>query len=107
MSNQFVVIFDNGGGITLQTTHYCHHYDNPAQAAHDVQALLRNEHPTRWEGNEPESRMIYDPEMDRNGGYKWHNRADVKEAIKTGSVTWNGWRNIQAFYEAFGLILPE
>jgi hypothetical protein len=107
MSNQFVVIFDNGGGTTIQTRSYCHHYDHPRDAATDVKALLRNDNPRRWDCNEPLSRMQYDADMDRNGGYKWHNRADIKAAIKTGQVDWLGWRNIQEFYQALGLILPE
>lgn len=107
MSTQFTVIFDNGGSITLQTRNYCHVYNDPNQAAHDVRILLNNQHPDDWDGNDPASRMIYDYNIDRNGGYKWHNRATVKAAIKAGTIDWIGWRNIQGFYQALGLILPE
>jgi hypothetical protein len=52
----FDLIFDNAGGILLQTAgnQYVHHYDDPAQAAEDVKAVLAGEDTAGWDGNEPE-----------------------------------------------------
>lgn len=73
------MIFDNGGGITLQAPDYCHHYQDPHQAAQDAAALLFDPtaNPREWEGNEPEHRLTYDFDTERNGGYTWLTAADV------------------------------
>jgi hypothetical protein len=78
----FDVIFDNGGGITVQTNGFVHYYDNPAQAAHDVRGLMAPYcNLSDWDGDEPESRMEYDYETERNGGYNWRTRSDIEQAI--------------------------
>lgn len=49
---------DNAGGITLQTRKYCHHYQDPKQAADDALAILCDGNNTEtWDGNEPEHRV--------------------------------------------------
>ena len=57
---QFDVIFDNGGGTTLQIGKrgYVHHYDTAEQAARDVKVLLDGGNANDWEGNEPQFRII-------------------------------------------------
>jgi hypothetical protein len=80
MNTKFAVILDNGGGITFQTPSYCHHYDDPKQAAKDVKTFLntKEKYPTiGWDGNEPENRLEYDYEIEKNGGYLWLSVADV------------------------------
>ena len=52
----FILSFDNGGGITLQSNTYCHHYNDPEQAATDVYCLLKGQNPASWDNNEPEHR---------------------------------------------------
>ena len=78
----FDLIFDNGGGITLQTSDYCHNYSNPGQAARDVIGLLACGGDTvGWDSNEPEFRQAYDGEVELNGGYHWVTDNDVFEAV--------------------------
>lgn len=79
----FDLIFDNAGGITLQTADYCHHfYGREADAAECVSNLLEpGEMPECWDGNEPEHRIEYDYEVERNGGYRWITCNDVLEAV--------------------------
>lgn len=78
----FDLIFDNGGGITLQTTEFCHHFNGlEKEAAECVSELLDGSWPDGWEGNEPEHRMEYDHEMERNGGYNWLTSNDVMEVV--------------------------
>lgn len=48
---------DNAGGITLQTRNYCHHYQDPKQAADDALKIVRRVSTAHWEGNEPEHRV--------------------------------------------------
>lgn len=52
------IIFDNAGGIVLQTDSYCHFYDtNATQAAEDVYMLLDGESTAGWDNNQPEFRI--------------------------------------------------
>lgn len=82
----FDLIFDNGGGITLQTDDYCHHFNGrECEAAEAVGDLLAPGDPDSktwgWEGNEPEHRVTYDAETEGNGGYRWVTDNDVYEAV--------------------------
>jgi hypothetical protein len=64
------VIFDNGGGITLQLRGWAHYYQDESQAAEDVAVWLKSQDTSDWEGHEPEA-LACDPtgaEI-RNGGY--------------------------------------
>lgn len=51
------ILFDNGGGITIQTPDFCHYYGDPAQAAADARAIFAGDSTEEWDGNEPEGRM--------------------------------------------------
>ena len=78
----FDIIFDNGGGITIQTDDYCHHYTSPNQAADDINTILTSNHYTeQWDGNEPEHRIFYDRQAECNGHYRWLTDGDVIAAI--------------------------
>ena len=105
MTTKFFVIFDNGGGTTLQVGKrgYVHNYDDAAQCAEDVKVLLSDGNTAGWEGDEPEGRMDYDADMERNGGYQWHNQGHIKRAIKEGEIESSyGW-NMHTFYAALGV----
>jgi len=107
MSTFFSVIFDNGGGITIQTDDgFCHHYDYPAQAAQDVQILLDGGSTAGWDGNDGE-RMDYDGDVERNGGYLWHDEQHVRKVLAAGTYDTPWGRNAQNFYEALGVVVPE
>jgi len=111
MAKKFAVIFDNGGGTTLQVGKrgFVHHYDDAAQAAKDVRVLMDTDDTNDWEGNEPEFRQEYNQKTERNGGYLWHDRADVKSTIQKGhlsySEVWGG--NMGDFYKALGVTVEE
>lgn len=103
----FEIIFDNGGGITLQTEGFCHNYDRPEWAARDVKVLLAEDNTDGWEGDDPEARdQEYDPEMERNGGYKWLTRQEVEEVIASGTID-SSWRNMRDFFVALGCAVGD
>ena len=109
MSKKFFVIFDNGGGTTLQVGKrgFVHHYDDPTQAAQDVKALLDTDDTRHWEGNEPACRMDYDANLERSGGYCWHSQDDVKYIVKAGVLS-NPWGyNGRKFYESLGVRVQD
>jgi hypothetical protein len=99
---KFEIIFDNGGGTTLQCAKFTHCYDNPEQAAVDVRALLDGESTDGWDGNNEEDRMEYDHDTVRNGGYRWMDQDEVKSIIAAGSLADN-WGNMSDFFIALGV----
>lgn len=105
MSTNFVVIFDNGGGTTLQTARFVHHYEEGCDCAADVRRLIAGENTADWEGNEPIGRMSYNHDEERNGGYCWHYREDVLRIFANGILddkeAWG--RNCESFYRALGV----
>lgn len=98
----FSVIFGNGGGITLQTTKYCHYYDDASRVAEDVKAIIADNSTEGWDGNEAKSRLEYDSEEEANGGYSWYSRRYIENTIKAGSIK-SSWRNVRDFFEAMGI----
>jgi hypothetical protein len=96
----FEVIFDNGGGITLQTDDYCHYYDNIEQAAGDVHALLSGAATKKWDGNNAEERLTHDYNDVSNGGYRWYGKEDVENIVKTKKIEEGVWGNIEDFFIA-------
>lgn len=78
----FDLIFDNGGGITLQTADYCHHFvGDEKDVAQHISNILSGEDPSYWDGNEPDCRVDYDYDTERNGGYHWVSDNDVLDAV--------------------------
>ena len=78
------LIFDNAGGITLQTDDYTHFfggdYDYAKQAAEDVKKLVAGESTGDWEGDNPDERIVnreYCDVMDE---------ADIRAAIANPPV---------------------
>ena len=96
---EFHVIFDNGGGISVQTDEEYYFFgDNHYSAAQSVATLLNGETTDHWEGNEPEHRIAYDAEQVRNGGYQWWDAEDLRETLR-GGTTDSGWRNVRSFLD--------
>ena len=105
------IIFDNGGGATLQTTiidgcRYAHQYNDMMQLAEDIQALVAGNDPVDWDGNEYDDEtglMDIDYDDERNGGYRSY-RLDNLLAIVANvddddyeddyCMPGNGWGNI-------------
>ena len=104
------VIFDNGGGLTLQLgDNYGHYYPHDMQqAAEDYTQYLADQDTSWWEGNEEDAREL-DPNLDqiRNGGYKVYNADDIAGLLlklntqqfkEDGYIT--GWYNVDEFTAA-------
>ncbi len=95
----FEIIFDNGGGATLQVngTEYVHNYDDMQQLADDVRDLVSGADVSDWDGNEPEC-YISDEKYWKhqpNGGYRALDN-DTWQDDHTDS----SWRNMREFSEA-------
>jgi hypothetical protein len=91
------IIFDNGGGCTLQLSGWAHYYEDPRDAAHDLSLWLESPNTEGWEGSEPEA-MSCDPTADEigRGGYRvaelpgGSSRLSVVQTI----AHWDSWRNV-------------
>jgi hypothetical protein len=105
------VIFDNGGGITVQTRGFVHAYSDPAQAANDVKSILATDYdPTRWDGDEPQCWQgnYPDPEIERSGGYKWIRRDDVlSEMASTDPINVSGYAEREFWAALTGRTVAE
>ncbi|BEH13260.1 hypothetical protein [Marinobacter shengliensis] len=111
----FSLIFDNGGGVTLQTDTFAHHFEGRAQdAAACAVELMSGCDPSDWDGNEPEARITYGIECERNGGYHWVSDWDVLAVLESvpldGRADWieniNGACERDFFVCLFELALP-
>ena len=104
------VVFDNGGGITVQARGFVHSYDDAKQAAHDVKEILSADYdPAQWEGDEPNFYQGFsaDPEIERNGGYKWLGREDITGVIQAGELD-DCWGYAMAdFFTAIGVTVTD
>lgn len=63
------IIFDNGGGITLQLPGFAHTYNDAEQCAEDIKTWLDDGNTDDWDGNEEDA--VFEPEAEEiaNGGY--------------------------------------
>jgi len=95
MIENLEVVFDNGGGITVQGDVYAHYYDDARQAATDTHALLHGADPGDWDGNDSTARVNWTAEDAANGGYKVYSAVEVVRLTPT-----SGWRNIDDFANA-------
>ena len=94
------VIFDNGGGVTLQLPGYSHHYASGELAAVDYAAYLRDTDTTGWDGGDDDGSENLDPtdaEI-RNGGYRVWNTSDFADAYgDTDFESEESWNNVIDF----------
>lgn len=99
---QIELLFDNGGGILLQTSRpkYTHAYDDGKQAAHDVVAILCGSDTRLWDGNEPE---YYSPGLAAQAinGAHHYNLADIRNAMELGAPMGAGYAECD-FWDALG-----
>jgi hypothetical protein len=91
------IIFDNGGGITVQLPNFAHSYNDPEQAARDIADYLSDGTTDGWEGHEDDAAEL-DPttEQVHNGGYRIYTMVDVVEIIKDTERE-SSWGNINDF----------
>jgi len=93
------VVFDDGGGITVQCRRYVHNYDDAQQAASDVSELLAGADPAGWDGNAPGHRIRYTNEQIRNGAYLVLDSVQLREATKQQADD-SSWHNVRDFLAA-------
>jgi len=99
MNKDVRLIFDNGGGLTMQLPGYAHHYDDMAQAAEDYKVFLQDGNTNGWEGHEQDAADI-DPtyEQQRNGGYEIMDAEDIQTALANPDFD-SAWYNVSGFIE--------
>lgn len=90
------LIFDNGGGLTVQLPGYAHWYQNPAQAAEDIDYYIQHGNTDGWDGHDEDAAEL-DPSYDqiRNGGYRIYSIPDILD--ETESIDASSWGNIVDF----------
>jgi hypothetical protein len=108
------IIFDNGGGITLQKTtepYYMHNYNDANQVADDIQAIIDGSTPNDWDGNEYDDMValiVVDYDDERNGGYRSYrldnlldivNDPDDDEYRDDFDMPGEGWNNVSSVIE--------
>ncbi len=94
------ILFDNGGGITLQTEGYAHYYDDPAQAAHDYKVIADGGDTSDWDGNDG------DAEVTNYSGYRFYDHAEISAIIADGKHE-TSWGNERAFFSALGMTFED
>ncbi len=104
LAAQYEIVFDNGGGATLQNHNgsVVIHYNDMDQLARDVKELDGGDDPCAWDGIGPEG-FISDDQYDhhaRNGGY-YAIQLDPEYRHNWPSPDDTGWNNIAAFIRAF------
>ena len=105
------VIFDNGGGVTLQLPGYSHHYASGELAAVDDAAYLRNPNTTGGESGDDDGSATLDPSEDeiKKGEYRVWNTSDFAEAYgDTDFEQEESWTNVINFvYQTSENVRPK
>ncbi len=96
------ILFDNGGGTTLQTETFAHHYDDATDAARDYKELVSGSDTGDWDGNNVDSQVT------KYMGYRFYDHAEIQAILKKDEQdvawnTWNTWNNERAFFKALGV----
>lgn len=93
------IVFDNGGGVTLQTSDgYSHHYQDMQQAATDAMAFVDNGSTDGWDGNEPDARVEPTADEISNGGYRVYDQDDVRDYSHVAIDDTQSWGNVREFF---------
>lgn len=98
---EITIMFDNGGGATLNLNNqYAHYYDDMGKLAEEY--VIIRESPDEWEdwdNNEIENWDEPDTETERNGGAVWYTMNDIHKLITNKpEYYWGG--NVEEFIEA-------
>jgi hypothetical protein len=88
------LIFDNGGGVTLQLPGFCHTYNDVKQCSDDIVSWIEDEDTSGWDGNEEDA--VFDPtyEQERNGGYRVYSLASFMDRGNRDELRDSGWSNV-------------
>jgi hypothetical protein len=104
----FNVIFDNGGGITIQTENWNHNYSDAAQAGTDAKDLLAGTDPSDWEGNDPyAAKMTCTYEDVRNGGAREMDDTEIAAIAAAGVLTDCWGYAMRDFFMAIGVTVND
>ena len=98
LPDDFELVFDNGGGVTLQTPRYSHYYDDPAQVADDVRAYLATESTADWDGDD----LAASCDAHNQPAYRIDRLSDVRNYIAAGHIE-TSWSNVSRVYRALGV----
>ena len=106
--SNLTVIFDNGGGITINAHYsnggdgnFCHYYDNAKQATDDVKQLLDGESTATWDGHDENAMLDLTNEQIRNGCYRIFDGNEITAQIATKEIE-SSWINVNHFFRALG-----
>ena len=110
------VIFDDGGGITLQWAcgedRYCHVYDDGGQAADDIMAIIDGVSPINdgWDNNQLDCWLEWGDDaraLQNSGSIKWYRGDRIQSIIadKTAVPGWGG--NVCELFTAMGCEVIE
>lgn len=92
------ILFDNGGGVTLQTASYAHLYDEATDAARDYMVLVSGGNTADWEGNDPYA------EITQYSGYQFYDHEGIQAIIKAGEHQ-SSVRSERDFFRALGVTI--
>lgn len=103
--NALEVLFDNGGGVTIQCAAFAHYYSHDiAHAATDARLLLDGTDPSDWDGNNPDDRIAGDDLPPT--GYFVFSGPEVAAQIASGAIE-SSWANVRAFFGELGCAVED
>ena len=95
------VVFDNGGGITVQCDGFTGNFDDPKVAAENIKAILDGAGAADWNSNLDEP-VQYTQDEIRNGGYRVFDAAEISATISNGTID-SSWHNVRDVFGALGV----
>jgi hypothetical protein len=95
------VVFDGGGGITVQCDGFTGNFDDPQVAAENIKAILNGDNAADWDSNLDEP-VQYTEEEIRNGGYRVFDGAEISATIANGTID-SSWSNVRDVFGALGV----
>jgi hypothetical protein len=95
---EYKIIFDNGGGVTLQLGEWAHYFSHMATAADSFRWYERHGNTNGWDGYEQEAADLRPTDEEiKNGGYKVY--TDVDDVIM--NAVNECWGNVRQFAAAY------
>lgn len=96
-TQDFTLVFDNAGKVTLQLDNYSHLYDDVRDAAIDVAHILRGANPARdWDGHEEDATL--DLETLEGQDYVIMDKAEVITHLHKDYVVSYSDNNVRDFF---------
>lgn len=96
------VVFDNAGGVTVQSEEFTHHYESPKMAWDDVDQILGGDDTSTWDGNTPDDYVEWSDEQIHSGGYRVFDYEDILDVLDDGEI-YSSWKNVCEFFAAAGV----